>query len=266
MTTVNDTDHAGRISAFLDLSHRVAVVAGGAGAIGAAICDRLLECGAQVFCLDRPGQPAPSLTHAIACDVTDAAAVATALGDVDHRAGRLDIVIHAAGITRDARLWKAGSDDWNLVLATNLTSAFHLLHAAVPLMRRTRSTAATAGGTALTPDGSIVLISSINGERGKVGQSSYAASKAGLNALARTAARELGAFGIRVNAIAPGWIDTPMTASVPPEVRQRAIDESPLGRVGQPDDVARAALFLASDLGRHVTGQVLRVDGGQLIG
>jgi len=263
MTTTNDTSPGGPIGSFLDLSGRVAVVAGGAGAIGAAICDRLLECGATVFCLDRPGQPAPPLTKPIACDVTDAAAVATALGDADQTAGRLDIVIHAAGITRDARLWKAASDDWNLVLATNLTSAFHLLHAAVPLMRRTCSTVVPAGGTG---GGSIVLISSINGERGKVGQSSYAASKAGLNALARTAARELGVFGIRVNAIAPGWIDTPMTSNVPPEARQRAIDESPLGRVGRPDDVARAALFLASDLGRHVTGQVLRVDGGQLIG
>ncbi len=162
-------------------------------------------------------------------------------------------MIHAAGITRDARLHKASAEDWNLVLATNLSSAFHLLHASVPVMRRAGS-------------GAIVLISSINGERGKVGQSSYAASKAGLNALARTAARELGGFGIRVNAIAPGWIDTPMTAQVPAEIRQRALDESPLGRLGEPDDVARAAVFLAGDLGRHITGQVLRVDGGQLIG
>ena len=191
--------------------------------------------------------------RAIACDVSDEAAVAAALAGIDRAAGRLDIVVHAAGITRDARLWKASANDWNLVLSTNLTSAFHLLHAAVPIMRRSGS-------------GSIVLISSINGERGKIGQSSYAASKAGLNALARTAARELGAFGIRVNAVAPGWIDTPMTAGVPADIRQRAQDESPLGRLGEPDDVARAVVFLASALGRHITGQVLRVDGGQLIG
>ena len=114
--------------------------------------------------------------------------------------------------------------------------------------------------------GAIVLVSSINGERGKVGQANYAASKAGLIALARTAARELGGFGIRVNVVSPGWIETPMTAGLPEDVRQRAIEETALGRLGAPDDVAAAMVFLVSDLGRHVTGQVLRVDGGQLIG
>jgi 3-oxoacyl-[acyl-carrier protein] reductase len=206
-----------------------------------------------VFCLDLPGHRAPSGALAIECDVTDPAAVGSAIARVDRHAGRLDIAIHAAGITRDARLHKASVEDWDRVLSTNLTSAFHLLHAAVPIMRRAGS-------------GSMVLISSINAERGKVGQSSYAASKAGVNALARTAAREFGLFGIRVNALAPGWIDTPMTAGVPAEIRQRALDESPLGRLGEPDDVARVAVFLASDLARHVTGQVIRVDGGQLIG
>jgi acetoacetyl-CoA reductase/3-oxoacyl-[acyl-carrier protein] reductase len=186
------------------------------------------------------------------CDVTDAAAVAVAIARIADASTRLDILVHAAGLTRDARVWKASADDWALVLATNLTSAFHLLHAAVPVMRRS--------------GGAIVLVSSINGERGKIGQSAYSASKAGLNALARTAAREVGALGIRVNAVAPGWIDTPMTEGLPHEVRQRAVDETALGSVGQPDDVARAVLFLVSDLGRHVTGQVLRVDGGQLIG
>jgi len=110
------------------------------------------------------------------------------------------------------------------------------------------------------------MISSINGERGKVGQAAYAASKGGLEALTKTAAREVGAFGIRVNAIAPGWIDTPLTAQVPEEARRAALAETVLGRLGAPDDVAGAVLFLASDLSRHVTGQILRVDGGQLIG
>ncbi len=237
----------------LEMQGRVAVVAGGAGAIGAAVCGRLRECGATVFCLDRPGRMAPEGTTFLACDVADEAAVAGAVAEVDRLSGRLDIVVHAAGITRDARLWKASAEDWNQVMSTNLTSAFHLLHAAVPIMRRT-------GG------GAVVLISSINGERGKIGLSSYSASKAGLNALARTAAREVGVFGIRVNALAPGWITTPMTASLPDEFHQRAADESALGRVGEPDDVARAAVFLVCDLSRHVTGQVIRVDGGQLIG
>lgn len=239
--------------AMLALHGRVAVVSGGAGAIGAAICLRLIECGAIVYCLDQPGHTPPDGAIPIACDVTDEAAVATAVSEIDRRSGRLDVLVHAAGITRDARLWKARAEDWNLVIATNLTSAFHLLHASVPVMRR-------VGG------GAVVLISSINGERGKIGQSSYAASKAGVNALARTAARELGGFGIRVNALAPGWITTPMTESLPDDLRQRATDESALGRLGEPDDVARATVFLVSDLARHITGQVLRVDGGQLIG
>lgn len=236
----------------LNLHGRVAAVSGGAGAIGAATCARLAECGATVYCLDRPDRPAPAGTVALPCDVTDAAAVDAAIARIASASVRLDILVHAAGLTRDARVWKATAEDWALVLATNLTSAFHLLHAAVPLMRRS--------------GGAIALVSSINGERGKIGLSAYSASKAGLNALARTAAREVGALGIRVNAVAPGWIDTPMTAGLPGEVRQRAVDETALGRVGQPDDVARAVLFLVSDLGRHVTGQVLRVDGGQLIG
>jgi acetoacetyl-CoA reductase/3-oxoacyl-[acyl-carrier protein] reductase len=240
-------------AALLDLHGRVAAVTGGAGAIGASICRRLHECGATVYCLDRRGQQAPPGAEALSCDVTQAGEVARAVLEIDQAAGRLDIVVHAAGVSRDGRVWKATADDWNLVIATNLTSAFHLLHDAVPLMRRAGS-------------GVVVLISSINGERGKIGQTSYAASKAGLNALARTSARELGGFGIRVNAVAPGWIDTPMTAGLPGDLRQRAQDESALGRLGEPDDVARAVLFLVSDFGRHITGQVLRVDGGQLIG
>ena len=241
------------LASLFDLRGRVAAITGGAGAIGSAICARLVECGASVYCLDRPDRDAPDGTVPIACDITDVQAVAAALSEIDRRSARLDFVIHAAGISRDGRIWKTAPGDWDLVISTNLASAFHLLHEAVPLMRR-------------TGPGVVVLISSINGERGKVGLSAYSASKAGLNGLARTAARELGGYGIRVNAIAPGWIDTPMTADVPPEVRQRALDESVLGRLGEPDDVARAAAFLVSDLSRHITGQVLRVEGGQLIG
>jgi acetoacetyl-CoA reductase/3-oxoacyl-[acyl-carrier protein] reductase len=156
-------------------------------------------------------------------------------------------------VVRDAVLWKLDDQAWSDVLRANLDSAFHLLRATVPRMR-------AAGG------GSIVLVSSINGERGKLGQANYAASKAGLIGLARTAARETGRFGVRVNVVSPGMVRTPMTASLPPEVVRAAEAEATLGRIAEPDDVARAVLFLVSDLSRHVTGQVLRVDGGQLIG
>lgn len=241
------------LQSLLRLDDQVALVTGGAGAIGGAVATRLVECGATVYSVDRQGQHPPHGVRAVDADVCDPAAVAAAVASIDRDAGRLDVVIHAAGISRDGRLWKLDADDWAAVLETNLTSAFHVLHAAVPVMRHAGS-------------GSVVLISSINGERGKVGLSAYAASKGGLNALARTAARELGGFGIRVNAVAPGWIDTPLTEAVAPEIRARAIEESVLGRAGTPDDVARVVLWLSGALARHVTGQVIRVDGGQLIG
>ena len=137
-------------------------------------------------------------------------------------------------------------------MRVNLDAAFYLLKRTIPIMRD-------------SGEGAVVLISSINGERGKLGQANYAASKAGLLGLGRTAARELGRFGIRVNIIAPGMILTGMTEKLPKELRARAAEESVLGRLGTPEDVARACLFLASPLARHITGQVLRVDGGQLI-
>lgn len=237
----------------LGLAGSVALVAGGGGAIGGAIAARLRDAGARVFCLDLPDRDGPAGTTTIACDLTERAQVSDAIARLSADAGRLDVVVHAAGVTRDARLWKLSDEDWNTVIATNLGSAFLLLKSAVPLMRR-------------TGPGSIVLVSSINGQRGKVGLAAYAASKSGLDALARTAARELGGFGIRVNAVAPGWIDTPMTARVSDEVRSRAVEESVLGRLGEPDEVADAVWFLASRLGRYVTGQILRVDGGQHMG
>jgi len=235
------------------LDGQVAVVAGGAGAIGSAIGVRLAEGGARVYALDLPGRRVPDGVTLVACDLTQAGQVAAAVDRIGREAGRIDIVVHAAGITRDARLWKLSDEDWRSLMAVNLDSAFTLVRAATPVLRERSG-------------GAIVLISSINGARGKVGQAAYAASKAGLEAFARTAARELGGFGVRVNVVAPGWIDTPMTAAVPEEFRRRAAEESALGRLGEPDDVARAVLFLATDFGRHVTGQVLRVDGGQLMG
>jgi NAD(P)-dependent dehydrogenase (short-subunit alcohol dehydrogenase family) len=239
-----------RLRSWLSLEGKVALVAGGAGGIGAASAGALAAVGARVVAADLPGRPGPPGAEFAACDLKDPAAIAGLLERVRRDHGRLDVLVHAAGIARDAVIWKMTDAAWSEVMQVNLESAFHLLRAAIPLMR--------AGG------GSIVLIASINGERGKFGQANYAASKAGLIALARSTASEVGRFGVRVNAVAPGWIETRLTAALPAEARARAQSESLLGRLGTPEDVARVVLFLATPLAGHVTGQVVRVDGGQL--
>jgi 3-oxoacyl-[acyl-carrier protein] reductase len=233
------------------LDGRTALVAGGSGGIGAHVVALFRAAGARVLSVDRPGIAPPDGAIGIECDLADAGATASLFDAVARHTDALDVVVHCAGITRDAVVWKLTDEDWSRVLAVNLDSAFRILRGAAPLLR-------ARGG------GAVVLVSSINGERGKFGQANYAASKAGLIGLARSCARELGRFGVRVNVIAPGMVRTPMTAALADEHVKKAIEESALGRIADPDDVARAVLFLCTDLSRHVTGQVLRVDGGQL--
>ncbi len=241
-----------QLGTLLSLERKVALVTGGGGGIGSAIAERLSAAGASVLSVDLPARAGPSGTVPLACDLSRPERVQELFAGIERDHGRLDVVVHAAGITRDAVLWKMSDESWSDVMAANLDSAFYLVRGAVPLLRE-------AGD-----GGAVVLISSINGQRGKRGQANYAASKSGLIALGKTAALELGRFGIRVNTVAPGWIETAMTAGLAETLRERALNETPLGRLGRPDDVACAVLFLASDLSRHVTGQVLRVDGGQL--
>jgi len=232
---------------FCALAGRVALVSGGSGGIGRAVVAMLCRAGAEVLSIDRPGTVAPDGAAHLVCDLADAAAI----GRLQERLPeRLDLFVHCAGITRDGVLWKLAPEAWRDVMRVNLDSAFHLLQLVAPRMRR-------AGG------GSVVLVASINGERGKFGQSNYAASKAGLMALGKSAARELGSFGIRVNSVAPGWIDTDMTRGLSDEQRARALEECALPQLGRPEHVAGAVLFLCSELSAHVSGQVLRVDGGQ---
>jgi NAD(P)-dependent dehydrogenase (short-subunit alcohol dehydrogenase family) len=241
---------AADLAGLSSLAGQRALVAGGCGAIGSAVSSTLQRAGAEVVCIDLPGRTAPAGTVFRACDLADAAAI-RGLGTALTEGGRrFDVLVHCAGITCDGVLWKLADEDWNRVLRVNLDSAFHLMRLVLPGMR--------AAGA-----GRIVLLASINGERGKFGQTNYAASKAGLIALGKSAAKELGRLGIRVNVVSPGLIRTPMSEDLPPDVTAAAIGESALGRVGAPEDVARAVLFLCTELSAHITGQVLRVDGGQ---
>ena len=221
---------------------KVAAVSGGAGGIGTEIVRQLAAAGARVFSLDIGRSDIP-------CDVRDEDSVRSALAAT----GGVDIVVHAAGVARDAVAWKLGVDDWNFVHEVNLRGAFLLAKHAIPMMRE-------RGG------GRIVFIGSINGSRGKRGTSAYSSSKAGLIGLARTISREVGRFGILVNVVEPGWVRTPLTESLPTELREAAMAETVTGELVEPCDVAAVVTFLCGPGARRMTGQVVRVDSGQLIG
>jgi 3-oxoacyl-[acyl-carrier protein] reductase len=234
-----------------DQGRRVAVITGASGGIGRAIARGLSSDGFKTVGLDL--EPGESETEAISCDVREESSVADAVKRVVEKYGRIDVAVHAAGISRDGVLWKLDSGAWDEVMAVNLRGAWLMIREVVPVMRQ-------AGG------GRIVLIGSINGSRGKVGTSAYSASKAGLIGLAKSASRETGRFGICVNVVEPGWVRTPMTDSAPEEIREKAVSETLLGELVEPDDIAAAVGFLCGTGGRRITGQVLRVDAGQYLG
>ncbi len=233
-----------------DFSGRTAIVTGGMRGIGRAIVNGLVQGGAQVHVFDRDvsaGQSDCFAVHAV--DVSDSKAVTEAVARLPKPA---DLLVNNAGITRDHSIVNMSDEEWRSVIDVNLTGGFNCIRAVAPAMR-------TNGY------GRIVNISSINGLRGKFGQANYSASKAGLIALTKTAARELGPKGITVNAVAPGMVLTEMTMALDESVRAKAQQEAVLPRLPDASDIAAAVLFLLSDDARSITGQVLQVDAGQYL-
>ncbi len=236
-----------------ELAGKCAVVTGGSGGIGSAIVRSLQEAGALATSLDLsppPGNDIPWL-H---CDVRSDESVGATVEQFYKQNGRIDLAIHAAGISHEAVVWKLAVEEWDMIQSVNLRGAFLLLRHSIPLMRQGES------------GGRVVLIGSINGSRGKFGTSAYSASKAGLLGLARSVARETGRFGILVNVIEPGWVRTPLTEALTSAVRQAAESESLLGSLLEVSDVAAAVIFLCGPGASRITGQILRVDAGQFLG
>jgi len=244
------------------LASQIAVVTGAGRGIGRAVALKFAAEGADVVCVSRTpenSEKAAAEVRALgrqawahAVDVADVNAVNAAAEKILAEAGRVDILVNNAGVTRDGLLMRMSDADWDAVLNTNLKGAFLVTRAFSRAMIKQRS-------------GCIINISSVIGLIGNAGQCNYAASKAGLIGFTQSAARELASRGITVNAIAPGFIETDMTSVLKEEMRTALLKQIPLGRFGQADDIAGAALFLAGPAARYVTGQVLTVDGGMVM-
>jgi 3-oxoacyl-[acyl-carrier protein] reductase len=243
----------------IDLTGRTALVTGSTRGIGHAIAATLTEAGARVAVVGRDQARAGEVAAAIGggaqgfgADVGDPASVVGLVKAVEEAFGQVDILVNNAGLTRDNLLFRIKDDDWDVVLDANLRGAFVAIRA-------------TARGMMKRRWGRIINIASIVGLTGNKGQANYAASKAGLIGLTKSVARELGSRNILVNAIAPGFIETDMTAAMTPEARSALSGQIPLERLGSPQDVAGMVAFLASDLASYITGQVLVVDGGMVM-
>jgi 3-oxoacyl-[acyl-carrier protein] reductase len=243
----------------IDLTGKTAFVTGSTRGIGRAIAETLHRAGARVAIVGRDAAAAESVASALgdraagfACDVTSAAAIEAALGAAERALGPIDILVNNAGVTRDNILLRLTEEDWDAVLDANLRAAFHTMRLVMKGMMKRRS-------------GRIINITSIVGLTGNKGQANYAASKAGLIGLTKSVAKEYASRGVLVNCVAPGFIETDMTRALPEEARAALLEDIALGRLGRPDDVAGAVLFLASELAGYITGQTLVVDGGMVI-
>ncbi|HVT40040.1 MAG TPA: 3-oxoacyl-[acyl-carrier-protein] reductase [Gemmatimonadaceae bacterium] len=242
----------------IDLSGRVALITGSTRGIGRGIADALAACGAKVAIVGRDMPRAEAVTaeikesKAFACDVTVPDDVTRLVQEVEKAFGSCDILVNNAGITKDNLILRMKDEDWDAVMDTNLRSAFLAIRAASRGMMKRRW-------------GRVVNITSVVGITGNKGQSNYSASKAGLIGLTKSAAREFASRNILCNAVAPGYIETDMTAALTPEARTGLLSEIPLERIGVPADVAHAVAFLCSDFASYITGQVLVVDGGMVM-
>jgi 3-oxoacyl-[acyl-carrier protein] reductase len=243
----------------IDLSGKTAFVTGSTRGIGRAIAGALHQAGASVAIVGRELERARAVagelgerTLGVACDVARADQVEAALAETEKTLGPIGILVNNAGLTRDNILLRLTDADWDTVLSANLKGAFYTTRAAIKGMMKRRS-------------GRIINVTSIVGLIGNKGQANYAASKAGLVGFTKSVAKEYASRGVLANCIAPGFIESDMTGALPDEARATLLEDIALGRLGRPEDVAGAALFLASDLASYITGQVLVVDGGMVI-
>ena len=242
----------------IDLQGRVALVTGSTRGIGRAIAETLIGCGARVAIVGRDRVKAGEVSDAIggaggfACDVADPASVEALVAHVEKTVGGIDILVNNAGLTRDNLMMRLKNDDWDAVLNANLRGAFVAVRAVSRGMIKRRW-------------GRIINIASVVGIVGNKGQANYAASKAGLIGFTKSVAKELGSRNVLANVVAPGFVETDMTAAMTPEARDALSKQIPLERLGTPSDIAGAVAFLASDAASYITGQVIVVDGGMVM-
>ena len=242
----------------IDMNGRVALVTGSTRGIGNAIAQTLVGCNAKVAVVGRDAAKAKEVASGIgaaggfACDVADPDSVEKLVADVEKELGSVDILVNNAGLTKDNLIMRLKNEDWDTVLDANLRGAFVAIRAASRGMMKRRW-------------GRIINIASVVGIVGNKGQSNYAASKAGLIGLTKSVAKELASRNILANVVAPGFIETDMTAAMTPEARTALSGQIPLERLGRPADIAGAVAFLASDAAAYITGQVIVVDGGMVM-